>query len=117
MSRKRGQWAEQKAKKYLQQQGLIWIQSNYNCPSGEIDLIMRDDSMLVFVEVRYRKEDDFGASIETIIRTKQHRLIKTAWHYLLEIKAVDKMDARFDVVGLSPDEKIHWIKNAFEVEY
>ncbi len=116
MSKKLGQIAEERAKQYLQQQGLIWIQSNYTCKSGEIDLIMRDADTVVFVEVRYRKEWDFGASIETVILPKQHRLIKTAWHYLLEFDAVEKVNARFDVIGMGLD-KICWIKNAFEVKY
>lgn len=109
--------AEEYSKAYLEQQGLVWVCSNYFCPAGEIDLIMRDQATLVFVEVRYRKDLDFGESVETVIRRKQYRLIKTAWHYLLQTNEIDKVDGRFDIIGLTPGEKIYWIQNAFEVEY
>jgi putative endonuclease len=112
-----GNWAEQTVRKYLEQQGLTWVCSNYLCPQGEIDLIMRDSSYLVFVEVRYRSDPNYGESVETVVWRKQSRLIKAAWHYLLETHAVDKEDSRFDVVGVTADEKIYWIQNAFEVKY
>ena len=117
MSKVIGQLAEQKARKYLEKQQLIWITSNYQCPAGEIDLIMDHFETLVFVEVRFRQSLDYGANIETIERRKQLRVIKTAWHYLLEKNLVDKINCRFDVIGLDADEKIYWIQNAFEVEY
>jgi putative endonuclease len=112
-----GDAAEVLARLYLEQQGLVWICGNYRCPSGEIDLIMRDQQTLVFVEVRYRNKAGYGSSIETISRHKQRRLIKAAWHYLMEKQAVDKINARFDVLGISADEKFDWIPNAFEVQY
>jgi len=111
-----GQAAEIKARAYLEKHGLVWICSNYFCPQGEIDLIMRDRETLVFVEVRYRRRADYGESVETVARRKQQRLIKTAWHYLLETHQVDKVNGRFDVIGLIGD-KIYWIQNAFEVQY
>ena len=55
MNRKKtGDHAEQLACVFLQQQGLQLVTRNYRCRGGEIDLIMRDDDSLVFVEVRYR---------------------------------------------------------------
>src|SRR5262249_37405883 len=101
---------------YLEQHGLVSICNNYLCPGGEIDLIMRDQETTVFVEVRYRADLDYGDSVETVVCYKQRRLIRAAWHYLLETNTVDKVNGRFDVVGLH-GEKIVWIKNAFEVKY
>lgn len=123
MKRILGQLAEQQARDYLESCGLIWECSNYLCPAGEIDLIMcdpgvcADQETIVFVEVRYRKAWDYGESVETVVWHKQHRIIKAAWHYLIENNAIDKINGRFDVIGLSPGEEICWIKNAFEVEY
>lgn len=78
---------------------------------------MRDQETLVFVEVRYRTDLDYGESAETVVWRKQHRLIRAAWQYLLEIHSIDKVNCRFDVLGLDASGQIDWIKNAFEVEY
>jgi putative endonuclease len=112
-----GRLAERQARNYLEQQGLIWVDSNYRCPQGEVDIIMRDRNTLVFVEVRYRAAPDYGSPVETVITQKQRRLIKAAWHYLLENNFVEKINCRFDIVGLSPDQEICWLQNAFEVKY
>jgi len=55
-----GASGENAALKYLQQHGLILIERNYRCRSGEIDLIMLDGKTLALIEVRYRGSGDFG---------------------------------------------------------
>ena len=60
MSQKTGFAAEQQACTYLRKQGLRWIESNYHCRWGEIDLIMWEANYLVFVEVRARASSSFG---------------------------------------------------------
>jgi putative endonuclease len=117
MKKLAGQRAETLAQQYLERQGLVCVLRNFRCSSGEIDLIMRDREILVFVEVRYRKAFDYGDSVETVIRSKQQRIIKAAWCYLLENNIVDKIQGRFDVIGIGADEQINWIQDAFEVEY
>ncbi len=113
-----GRMAEAKARFYLEKQGLQWIMSNYRCLNGEIDLIMQDDvKFLIFVEVRYRHHLQYGESIETVSQQKQQRIIRAAWHYLQQNDLVDKLNCRFDVVGLATNEQICWIQNAFEVRY
>jgi putative endonuclease len=116
-SRQSGWLREQQARSYLEKQGLKWLCSNYFCPRGEIDLIMLDKDTLVFVEVRYRKVDGFGEGIETVRSFKQKRMIKAAWQFLLENHLVDKINARFDVIGISDDSPVNWIQNAIEVQY
>ena len=105
-----GQQAEKDARRYLTQQGLIFISKNYRAPFGEIDLIMREDDALVFVEVRYRRDQRYGGSLESITRAKQQKLIKTAQHYLCYHPT--HLAPRFDVIAFTAD-KIEWIKNAF----
>lgn len=120
-----GDLAEDYVRHYLERHGLIWECSQYRCSQGEIDLIMHDQNALVFIEVRYRQKTKFGDSVETVSRIKQGRLIKAAWHFLMERRWVDKVNCRFDVIGLSAipvslslDEgEINWIQNAFEVKY
>lgn len=117
MSTRLGKEGEQRARHYLEQHGLRWVCSNYHAPPGEIDLVMQEEGVLVFVEVRYRRETDYGQSIETVAWHKQSRLTKAACCYLVETHQMDKVDGRFDVIGLSDDRKIYWIRNAFEVKY
>ena len=64
--RARGQRVEEASEYYLQQHGLHAIERNFNSRGGEIDLVMRDGETLVFVEVRFRKNDHFGTPAESI---------------------------------------------------
>ena len=117
----RGRTAEDEVLIFLSAQGLTLVDRNYSCARGEIDLIMRDESYLIFVEVRYRHHKEFGHGIETVSKSKQQRIIHTALHYLQKNKLLDKEFCRFDVVGINPNlptaEKFQWIKNAFTVKY
>ena len=107
----KGQLAEDKACKFLQQQGLSLIEKYYRCRNGEIDLIMQDKEQLVFVEVRYRECENFGTAIETVDQNKIKKLISTAQHYLTYNKL--NTPARFDVIGFDASLKPNWISNAF----
>lgn len=110
----RGACAEQTAARYLQQQGLKLLAQNYRCRAGEIDLIMQDGAVRVFVEVRLRSNPAFGGAAASIDRPKQQRIIRTAQHYLASLPVLPP--CRFDVVLLvePQDPKLVWLKNAFE---
>jgi putative endonuclease len=113
---KKGQQAEQQACQYLQKHGLKLVQQNYRCPTGEIDLIMKDKDMLIFVEVRYRKHTQFGSGAETVNNQKQKKLISAALHYL-QRHANSKQACRFDVVSMANEshtEDLQWIQDAFQ---
>jgi putative endonuclease len=114
-----GEKAEQNACQYLLKQNLKLISKNYRSKFGEIDIIMQDGQTLVFVEVRYRKQDKFGSGAESITLTKQKKLIKTASFYLQQHSYTNALSARFDVVSMSAQPastnmKIDWIKDAFQ---
>lgn len=109
----RGQNSEQLACNFLQAHGLKLLHKNYRLRTGEIDLIMRDDMTIVFIEVRYRKNDNYGGALFSIDQRKQGRIIRTAQHYL-QYRAPDTQ-ARFDVIAIEGDNDIQWIKNAFDV--
>lgn len=108
---KAGALAEQAAADYLVRQGLVLVTRNFRCRGGEIDLIMREGSTLVFVEVRARARADFGGAAESITRSKQTRIILAARHYLAQFK-VDA-PCRFDAVLMQGGE-LHWLRAAFE---
>lgn len=112
-----GQQAELWACQYLEQQGLALITKNYHCRRGEIDLIMRDEKALVFIEVRYRKSARFGSALESVNYKKQQKLIITAEHYILQSKQ-SYSQYRFDVVAITPKQdnnEVTWVKDAFQL--
>ena len=104
---------EQHALAFLKQQGLLLICQNFYCRFGEIDLIMSDQETLVFIEVRYRKNQDYGGAEASITRQKQRKIIKTAKHYLSQLES--EPYCRFDVVAISENkEQPQWIQDAFQ---
>jgi len=112
-----GKQAETEACKYLQRQGLTLVERNYLCKRGEIDLIMHDGQSTVFVEVRYRRNDRFGSSAESVDARKQAKLLATAQHYLQQHPRAAQQACRFDVVALTThntQQKINWIVDAFQ---
>ena len=112
----RGREAEDRACRYLQEQGLTLTERNYRSPYGEIDLIMRERDSLVFVEVRYRARGDFGSAAETVDVRKQARLRSTAEHYRQNTPRASKKACRFDIVAITgdgEDSDFRWLRNVF----
>ncbi len=107
----RGQASEQLAHDFLVDKGFKLICRNFRCKQGELDLIMTDNKTLVIVEVRYRKNDKYGSAVESITAKKQSRIIAASHVYL--DKHPTKGPIRFDIIGISGNNEINWIKNAF----
>jgi len=80
---KKGREGEEIAKKFLIEKGFEWIESNYSNKLGEIDLIMSDKNWLVFVEVKLKIEEKFGAPEEMISKGKLSRIRRIAEGFLL----------------------------------
>ena len=109
----KGSDAEHLASLFLQRQHLVLLEKNYRCRFGEIDLIMREGTTLVFVEVRMRSNNYFGGAAASITTTKQNKLIRAARHYLSRLYTTPP--CRFDGVLLTGhhDPEIEWIRDAF----
>lgn len=120
-TREQGQYTEELACQYLENKGFKLIEKNFNCRLGEIDLIMKDNGNLVFVEVRYRRSNNFGSGAESVTANKQSKLIKTASLYLQQHDKYNKNPARFDIVSITGiietndinNINFDWIENAF----
>lgn len=115
----KGEYAESVASKYLQAQGLKLLKRNFSCKCGEIDLIMQDNEFLVFVEVRYRKQTQFGHPLETINYKKQQKVIKAVQYFLMAQPKYNQFPCRIDAVAIhsqiqSGQEQIQWIKDAIQ---
>lgn len=111
-----GREAEDHARRYLARRGLKLLTRNCRSPNEEIDLIMRERDMLIFGEVRYRRNTQFGLAAETVDLRKQARLRATAEHYLMNTKGTSDKPCRFDVVALGGDPangSINWYPDAF----
>jgi putative endonuclease len=108
----RGRAAEERACRYLEARGLQLVARNYRSRWGEIDLIMRDRTELVFVEVRQRSSRRFGGALESVDGRKQRRLLATAERYLQQ--QPHQPPARFDVLALgAPEDPVEWVRDAF----
>ena len=123
-----GQWAEERAKQFLEQQGLSLITKNYHSRYGEIDLIMSSTDSLVFVEVKARAVNAIALAQAVVSRAKQIKFAKTALYFLQNHQAYNQYFCRFDVVSIDFKEKfieqkdcdfaglaydLQWIENAF----
>lgn len=109
----KGDEAEARALTFLQNQGLQAVCRNFRCKVGELDLVLLDGEALVIVEVRFRQSEQFGGALASITRQKQARIIAATQHYVI-INRLSHCAIRFDVVAVSGDGRIQWIKNAFQ---
>lgn len=110
--RKQGEVFEQKAKHFLEQQGLRFVAQNQLFAVGELDLIMQEGNTIVFVEVRQRKNARFGSALESIDYRKQQKWLKAANLWLVQRnQSLDTADCRFDVVAFEGELPPVWIKN------
>lgn len=114
-----GRSAERLGKRFLLNQGMRHLASNYSCRYGELDLVMGDGEVLVVVEVRYRRHTDFMDPIETITRKKRQRITRATSHFLQHNSNYRHHPVRFDVLTISgqlASSEIKWIPGAFTLD-
>jgi putative endonuclease len=112
-----GRTGEDRAAKHLAKLGYRVLERNYNTKQGEIDLIALDRDTIVFVEVKTRTSDAYGAPELAVDQRKQGRMVKAALGYLKQ-KKLHQMACRFDVVAISggDEQQVEVIRNAFEMD-
>jgi len=117
-ARQRGKWGEKLALDYLMKNDYTCVTEGYRSRFGEIDLIVKNDKHLVFVEVKLRKNRAYAHARESVGRDKQRKITATANLWLASHKT--SLQPRFDVIEVyAPDgtdtvspEIIH-LENAF----
>ena len=112
-----GKQGEKVAEQFLRKKGYRVVERNYRCPAGEVDLILLDRRVIVFVEVKTRTDHRFGTPLEAVERRKQIKMIQAAQFFLSQ-KRLHEREARFDVVGISWSNEnpvIEHIVNAFQL--
>jgi putative endonuclease len=111
-----GHAAERHACIYLEDRGLALVKRNFRSQFGEIDLIMQDGDVVVFVEVRQRRSEAFGTPAETVDGRKQSRLRATAEIWLQQHPSQSKNPCRFDIVAITDHARgpvVQWLSDAF----
>ena len=112
-----GDFGEEMACSYLEEQGITILKRNFHARCGEIDIIAKDGETIVFAEVKTRISKEYGTPSEFVDFKKQEKIIQTALYYL----GSDDIDMRFDVIEVmykaSGDAmmvtEINHIKSAF----
>ena len=114
-----GAWGEALAAEYLRKKRYQIVAAGYRCRFGEIDLIVKNRSHLVFVEVKLRKNSQFAEAQEFVHRRKQDRLRITASMYLSDHPT--DLQPRFDVIEIyapegsqTIDPRINHLEDAFQ---
>ena len=106
-----GKVGEKLVQKYLKKKGYKILQCNYVTPFGEADIIAKKDDEIVFVEVKTRTTDNYGAPREAVGKEKQRRYYQIATFYGLQNGG--EPNARFDVAEVYADKHIEYFENAF----
>ena len=110
-----GKVGEDRACQYLYEKGYDILERNFRCRGGEIDIIAKDKSgELVFVEVKTRRNLDYGRPSEAVNNLKRKHIHKVAKFYILKNK-LNNPKVRFDIIEVLIRKTyfIHHIKQAF----
>lgn len=89
-----GELGERAARAYLEHKGYLILEQNFRRPCGELDIVAADGACLVFVEVKTRKNADFGYPSEYVTLQKQRKIQRTALLYC----AGREQNMRFDII-------------------
>jgi len=111
-ARKTGTIIENAVCEYLKSKGYTIIMQNYRCKLGEIDIIAKENAVLVFIEVKYRKNVTSGYPEESVNFTKQRKIINSSLKYIQENHIFLNTNFRYDVVSITGN-KVKIIRNAF----
>ncbi len=114
-----GKYGEFLAEERLKDLGYKILENNYTCKLGEIDLVAKDNDVLVFVEVKTRRNTPLGQAKDSVNERKQRQISKVALYYM-QSRHLTEVKARFDVAAVTlvdGKKDIEVIKNAFELAY
>lgn len=108
-----GDYGENLIEDYLKDKSYEILARNYRKPFGEIDIVAKLSDMIVFVEVKTRKNANFASPAEAVTPSKQRKIIQASQAFLIENNMTDML-MRFDVAEVIADVgEINYIENAF----
>lgn len=103
---------EEKAIEFLIENGFKIIKRNYRCRIGEIDIIAMKDNILRFIEVKYRKNDSYGTSLQAVNAKKQKKIYMTAQCFMAENNIGENVCCSFDIIAIQGNN-IEYIFNGY----
>ena len=114
-----GELGERAAKKHLRRQGLKFLTANFRTDRGEIDLVMRDQDCLVFVEVKTRSSEEWIRPAAAVNAQRRRRLTRAALDYLRLLRN-PSVKVRFDIVEVLLSDgavrEVRHLPNTFAME-
>ncbi len=116
-----GIWGEKMAARFLKRKGMKVLGKRVHVTArDELDLVARDGDVLVFVEVKTRKSEEYGRPMSAVDRRKRQVLSRGAVRYLQKLKNRD-VNFRFDVIEVigTPDcgdPHVRHIESAFPLD-
>ncbi len=105
-----GNVGEKAAKKFLIGKGFEFIAENYFTRKGEIDLIFRENDILIFVEVKTRKNK---SHLDIALGLQKVKHIRASAEIFIEKEEISFNEMRFDVVFVGVDSE----ENVAEIGY
>ena len=107
-----GKTGEEIGTQYLINNGYKLIIRNFRCRQGEIDIIAKDKDEIVFIEVKTRRNTNYGYPIDAVDKRKQKHILNASQYYVYKNK-LEKRKIRFDVIEIYKKDKfyINHIKN------
>ncbi|MBY5960217.1 YraN family protein [Membranicola marinus] len=105
-TRQTGDYGERIACRFLESKGYLIQERNWRHSTLEIDIICRKGDLLIFVEVKYRKDNKYGDPVEFVSSEKMTNISIAAAHYLETIEYSGGI--RFDVLGIRPGSSGHF---------
>lgn len=109
-----GRRGENYALAFLERLGYSFLERNWHCRSGEIDLIMREQDEIVFVEVKTRHGDGAGRAEDAVPRSKSRKMLAAGEWYINTHPEYEDLVWRCDLIAITispmiPPELAHYI--------
>lgn len=115
-----GDRGEELAASFLEKHGIRVVERNFRCKGGEVDIIARDGDTTVFIEVKTRRNLNYGVPQLAITPFKQRQISKAALTWLAK-KRQHNTSARFDVIAILLESDVTYsiehIRDAFELAF
>lgn len=109
----KGKAGEALAARYLEEHGYLILERNFRCRHGELDLVAQKGELIVFAEVKLRRDDRFLSAMEAVTVQKRQRLRLAAQEWMAQKACV--LPARFDVIEIySAMGRLRHIVDAFQ---
>ena len=107
-----GKTGERIAKEYLEAEGYEILDENWTFGKAEVDLIVYKDGLMVFVEVKTRSSQAFGAPEEFVQEAKQKQLEIASSEYIELMN--HQNEVRFDIVAITFNKEHNYTLNHIE---